>query len=140
MRLVVDASVAIEWLVPEPFSDAADRLLTGAHDLIAPDLLLLEAAAALWKKSRRGELSAREADAAMANLANGPIELWPMRPLIGSAVALARRVAHPVYDCIYLALAEREDGVVISADEEFRDQVARSPLRRRMLWIADAPG
>ena len=44
MRLVVDASVAVKWLVEEEYSDAADRLLEGRHELFAPRLMASEVA------------------------------------------------------------------------------------------------
>ena len=56
MRLVVDASVAVKWLVAEEGSDAADRLLAGGDDLHAPRLMASEIANALWRKARTGEI------------------------------------------------------------------------------------
>ena len=50
MRLVVDAGVAIKWLVAEENSDAADRLPAGGDDLHAPRLMTSEIAKALWRK------------------------------------------------------------------------------------------
>ena len=56
MRLVVDASVAVKWLVAEDGSDAADRLLTDGDDLYAPRLMTSEVANTLWRKVRLGEI------------------------------------------------------------------------------------
>ena len=42
MRLLVDASVAVKWFLPEELSDAADALLTGEHEICAPDFMLVE--------------------------------------------------------------------------------------------------
>ena len=41
-RYVIDASVAIKWYLPEPDDDKARLLLVGGHDLLAPDLMLIE--------------------------------------------------------------------------------------------------
>jgi hypothetical protein len=57
---VVDASVAIKWLVDEPGADIVTTLLDCA--LAAPDLLGPECASVLWKKVTRGELSGLEAE------------------------------------------------------------------------------
>jgi predicted nucleic acid-binding protein len=57
MTYVVDSSVAVKWVVPEVLSDEADRILAGDDPLIAPDLLQVEAANALWKKAARKEIS-----------------------------------------------------------------------------------
>jgi len=52
---VVDASVALQWFLPESGSEAAERLLeaflNGSIVLYAPDLLLIEATSALWRRS-----------------------------------------------------------------------------------------
>lgn len=56
MRIVVDASVAVKWLVAEEGSDVANRLLTDGGDLYAPRLMASEVANALWRKARLGEI------------------------------------------------------------------------------------
>ena len=59
MSVVVDASVALKWVLDEPGKDPAYALLD--LDLIAPSLWLLEAANALWRITKRGEITSREA-------------------------------------------------------------------------------
>jgi len=65
MTWVVDASVAVKWVVPEALSEHAERVLATDEELLAPDLLLVEAANALWKKTERGELASAEARRAL---------------------------------------------------------------------------
>ena len=67
-RLVIDASVAVKWVVPAPDSDRAEASLD--HPPAAPDLFFSECGNALQKKVRRGELSKDEAD--MPKLWNRP--------------------------------------------------------------------
>ena len=52
---VVDASVAIKWVVGEPGTAPE------AGELAAPDLLVTECTNVLWRKQRQGEINAREA-------------------------------------------------------------------------------
>ncbi|KRA68486.1 hypothetical protein ASD89_16765 [Caulobacter sp. Root656] len=117
MTLVVDASVALKWVLAEPGQDAADALLD--EDLIAPSLWLLEAANALWRRSLRGELSAGEAEERLSELFNAPVTSIPIEDDLSMAAALAQRLGHPVYDCLYLALAVREQTQVVTADRRF---------------------
>lgn len=114
MRLVVDASIAIKWVVQE--SGTNEALSLRRHELLAPDLLVAECANILWKKVTRGELLLNEASAAAQLLENADIELAPMRALLHSATTLALRLNHPAYDCLYLALAEREAVFFATAD------------------------
>ena len=117
MTWVIDASIGIKWVIPEILSDEADRVRDGDHDIVAPDLLLVEVANALWKKTAAKELSPREADAAFDLVRRSGIDLRPTGPLLPRAMEIARRLDHPVYDCVYLALAEREQAALVTADQ-----------------------
>jgi predicted nucleic acid-binding protein len=125
VTLVVDASVALKWVLAEPGQAAADALLD--EDLIAPSLWLLEAANALWRRSLRGELSAGEADERLSELFNAPVTSIPIEDDLSAAAALARRLGHPVYDCLYLALAVRAHSHVVTADRRFWAAVQTKP-------------
>ncbi|OHC81211.1 MAG: hypothetical protein A3G73_01560 [Rhodospirillales bacterium RIFCSPLOWO2_12_FULL_67_15] len=54
MIVVVDASVAAMWFLPEPHSESAALLLDAKCELIAPDLMRLEVANALAQAARAG--------------------------------------------------------------------------------------
>ena len=112
---VVDASVAVKWVVAEDGSDAAAALLDG-RPLVAPELILPECANILWKKATRGELTADEASLAANLLARMEVELVGHRPSMPAALGLALRLGHPAYDCAYLALAIERDLPMVTAD------------------------
>lgn len=42
--------------------------------------------------------------------------LVPLGDLAGRATEIAIELNHPIYDCFYLALAERERAPIVSAD------------------------
>jgi predicted nucleic acid-binding protein len=54
--LVIDASIAIKWVVEEAGTDLSLALRQKAR-LMAPDLIVAECANILWKKAQRKELS-----------------------------------------------------------------------------------
>ncbi len=121
---VVDASVAVKWLVDEPFSEEAARLLDGSVALVAPELVFVEAANALWAMRRRGAIGEGDFAEAVALLKSAPMAIpTPMRQLLPSAARLASDLDHPVFDCVYLALALQEQCPVITADNRFHDVV-----------------
>lgn len=117
MSVVVDASVALKWVLPESGQVAAEALLD--EDLIAPSLWLVEAANALWKRAARGELSVEQAQERLSELFNAPVTTIPIEEDLMVASKLAHRLGHPVYDCLYLALALREGTHVVTADRRF---------------------
>ena len=128
MTWIVDASVAVKWVIPEALSDKADRVRDHEDEIVAPDLLLVEVADALWRKTAARELSAREADAAFDLVRRSGIDLRPTPPLIREAMELARRLGHPVYDCVYLALAEREHARFVTADQRLLRRLSTRKL------------
>src|SRR6266516_4250676 len=79
---VVDARVVIKWFVPEVHSDAARRLLLQPHQYIAPDLLFAEIANTIWKKTRRGELTASRGQQLVEDIARAAVEAVPCRDLV----------------------------------------------------------
>ena len=111
---VIDASVAAKWLLPEDGSDQASALLGDA--LLVPDLLFAELANIFWKKQLRGEIDAATANAAARWLVQAPLQVHPCAGLTADALALSIRLAHPAYDCFYLALARRSGCPLVTAD------------------------
>jgi predicted nucleic acid-binding protein len=123
--IVIDASVAVKWVLREVNSGAADALLDD-HDLIAPVLWLAEAGNALWRRQRIGEITADEADVRLSALLNAPLTSQPLEPILPAAVKIAIEIGHPIYDCLYLALAQRHQTHVITADRRFVSAVNSS--------------
>ena len=117
MRIVIDASVALKWVIDEPESEAAVALRD--QELIAPALWLAEAANALWRHARIGEIGNDEAAAHFAELLKAPVASLPIEPYLERALELAIEIRHPVYDCIYLALALHHGTHVVTADRRF---------------------
>jgi predicted nucleic acid-binding protein len=114
-RLVVDASVAVKWVVAEEGTAEAVSLLS-IGKLAAPDLLIAECANILWKKVARSELNPDEAVLAARLLQQADIELYPMRSLLEPATQIAVDLNHPAYDCIYLALAMDNGWRLVTSD------------------------
>jgi predicted nucleic acid-binding protein len=124
--LVVDASVACKAVVDEQHSDAAHALFAGTDHLLAPSYLLIECANALRKKVAAGQLEPAGALAAYDDLAGAPLELLAVTAMqTREALGLALAIAHPVQDCIYLALARERGARVVTADVAFVRAVRR---------------
>jgi predicted nucleic acid-binding protein len=137
--LVIDASIAIKWVVQEAGTPEALALRKGAR-LIAPDLLTAECANILWKKTQRGELAADEADLAAQLLERADIELMPMRGLIAAATRLAITLSHPAYDCFYLTLALVQHAQFVTADSRLVQKIALHPDRTLSASVVSLAG
>lgn len=124
-RLVIDASVAIKWVVEEK-GTAEALLLLERRLLSAPDLLITECANVLWKKTKRGELSEEEARLAARLIQRAEVELLPTRNLMEGALELAVALDHAAYDCVYLALALENGWPFVTADGSLIRKIAAS--------------
>ena len=116
MSLIVDASVAVKWFAAEEGSARAEALLEG-EELIAPDLIVAEVGNAMWKKFRKHWLTQAQVAASMEQLPKCFSRMIPTVDLAPRAMELALLQDHPIYDCFYLALAERERLPMVTADE-----------------------
>jgi predicted nucleic acid-binding protein len=125
---VVDASVVIKWFVPEVHGDAARRLLFAPHEYFSPDLLFPEVGNVIWKKVRRGELTARQGERLAADVSTVAVETVPTRGLLADADRLAITTGLTVHDCMYLALAIRLETEMITADDKLGRTVATHPM------------
>jgi len=133
VTLVVDASVALKWVLDEPQSDLAADLLS--QDLIAPSLWLIEAANALWRRAQQGQLTKDQVTERLVELLNAPVTSTAVEDDLIAAAGLAMDLGHPIYDCLYLAMAIREGAVLVTADRRFRDAVDRSPTRAGLVRL-----
>ncbi len=118
MTLVVDASVAAKWVLEEDGSDRAAALRGSDDDFIAPSLIVAELGNAVWKRAIWKELSARDAVRAIETAISLFTRLMPPAELAARATEIAIELRHPIYDCFYSALAERERCTLITADRK----------------------
>jgi predicted nucleic acid-binding protein len=124
--VIVDASVAIKWVVEEDDSDAAHTL--AGREMHAPDLIWIECANILWKKTVAGDLTLAEAAIILKELRSAPVSLTPCSHLLDAALALSSKLRHPIYDCLYLALAVQKKMPLATADR----RLARAVRRHRI--------
>ena len=116
--VVVDASLAIKWLVEEDDSDKAQAILQSwvAQDVtrIAPYLMPFEVANALHRRVLRGELNVSQSALLRSLLLDSRLELHHSSSMHVRAMQLAGELRQgAAYDAHYLALAESLDcGVV----------------------------
>jgi predicted nucleic acid-binding protein len=135
-RIVVDASVAVKWVLREEHAAEARRVLS-TRDLLAPHLLWAEVGNTLWRRHRRRESSVEEVRHMLAQIQQLPVITFAHLPLLPEALDLAMSLDQTVYDCLYLALAETRNSLMVTADRRFHDVVRDSVWADRIAWIED---
>lgn len=142
MKVCVDASIIVSYLTVEAGTDAVSAWFDAHEDdeMVAPAFVTAEVASALLKKVRRGQITDRHQGAVLRALGDMDISLIWDHPLIARASELARELGQAaLYDCLYLALAEREQCEFWTADARFaRAAAARHPRVRLLGSLAAA--
>ena len=134
--IVVDASVAVKWLTAEEGRDAANALLFSEERLVAPELIRAEVAAAPSRKALESAITESDASNALhlwADLAGKRVGLSPDASDIAAAFRLSLSISHPLYDCLYLAVALRLEAPLVTADQAFVEKASRSHSAPRLL-------
>jgi len=136
-RLVVDASVAVKWLLPEVHSEKAARLLEGDLELWAPDLIWAELGNVVWKKWRAGELSADTGAALLEDFRRFPLSIHASDRLYEAAWEIAHGLGRSFYDSVYLALAMAQECRLVTADQRLWNALKDTPARDFLAWVGD---
>lgn len=127
----VDASFMVALLVPEVFSRAAlarwEEWVNDDVGIIAPVLLRYEVISALYRKASRNLIAWEDSQAAQAQFLALDIAYQDPPGLPPRAVELAKFFQRPnTYDAFYLALAERFDCPLWTADERLFNSVQKN--------------
>jgi predicted nucleic acid-binding protein len=129
--VVVDASVAAKWFLPEIGEAYADQALAllNQYDkkevrFVVPDLFYVEIASAIWKAVRVARVSRGFGDQALALLTQREFATVPSLKLLDTAFQIAAAHGRTVYDCIYVALAVQAKTQLITADERLANALA----------------
>lgn len=127
MKYVIDTSVDIKTYVQEQDSYKAIQLRNeyhqGVHELIAPDIFPTEMCNVLMILERSGKIKPGEADVFFTQFLNELPPLFPAIPLLPRALEIAKQFRQTVYDCVYVALAEREACELVTADDKLAKAV-----------------
>jgi predicted nucleic acid-binding protein len=113
----------------EDLSDKADAIRqdfkNAIHELLAPDVFPIEVAHALTRAERQGRVPVGDAKGLLFDVLTTAPQLHPYIPLLSRAVDISSQIRIGVYDCLYLALAEREQCELVSADDRFVNNVQK---------------
>src|SRR5262249_25159066 len=120
MKYVIDTSVDIKTDVQEQDSGKAVQLRNeyhrAVHELIAPDIFPTEMCNVLMMLERSGKIKPGDAHLFFGQFLSELPPLFPAVPLLPRALEIAKQFRQTVYDCLYIALAEREGCELVTAD------------------------
>jgi predicted nucleic acid-binding protein len=136
--LVPDASVGVKWYIPEPDSREALNILDPRFELHVPSYFFTEAANVLQRKvAVERSLSEAEGLEIFHLLHTLPMNVRAADELLEDALRHGIRYRRPVYNCLYLVLAESLDGKVVTGDRRLYNGVRGGPLGHLVWWVGD---
>lgn len=115
--IVVDASIAVAWILPEDQTQAAVSLLESRHELVAVDLITVEVFGAILRATRVKRLTPNHAASAIAQFGRTSVKTQQAAGFVPEAFAIAQRHGGSVYDACYIALARSLDAPLATDDE-----------------------
>ena len=122
MKYVLDASVAVSWVLPETHTPKAVKIRNEfrnqLHVLIAPDIFPAEVAGALTRAERKRIIKPPQGLKRFVAAMRFVPDLHSYLPLLSRAFAISSALRVAVYDCLYVALAEREGCELLTSDEK----------------------
>ncbi|MGA7218695.1 MAG: type II toxin-antitoxin system VapC family toxin [Candidatus Sulfotelmatobacter sp.] len=135
--LVLDASVAVKWVIPaaqESFTHESLQLLKRHMDgdirFVVPDVFWAEVGSVLWKGVRRKRWNQSVARVGLAEIIKRNFLTFSSLELLPEALILALAYERSIYDCIYVALAIQFRTEMITADERLANALAaRLPVK-----------
>jgi len=130
VRVVLDANAAVEVALEGKAAGALSAVLSQSEEVIAPELLVPEVVNAVWKYHQFAEFDLGKCEKIL-ELAVGLVDrLISHREIYREAFALSRaQKTRTAYDMFYLALARREDAVLLTLDGTLKKEARRAGIR-----------
>ena len=129
MRIVLDASAAIEIALDRAKGSHFAEVLQQAEEILAPDLMVCEVINAIWKYHEFENFDLSICDDAIDLGLNLVDSLVPSSELCREAFLLARTARKPAYDMFYLALCRRADATLLTLDNSLKKEALRQGIR-----------
>lgn len=138
--VVIDASIAMKWLIIEEDSDKARTLGRSWRNdsvrLAAPHIILAEVSNALYQRVRRDLMSVAYARGLLRRFALDGLEVHHTVSLYQRAIEIASQLEQGAsYDSLYLALAQSLDCEYWTADIRFHR--AARPLYENLRLLSE---
>ncbi len=135
--LVVDASVALKWLVVEDDSGRAEDLLASDTTFHAPTVMRVELANALWKNVRKGAIEGEQAHEGLLRIGRMVARWHDMEPILPDALSLSIAHDHPIYDFCYVVLARSLGLSLVTADDRLIRKIKGTIFAEHLRPLSD---
>jgi predicted nucleic acid-binding protein len=123
---VIDTSGVVDYLLGFGAAHEVERLIEAEGELAAPDVLVFEVIAVLRRLYLRGELTEDRAAAAIADLGDVPLTIFPSMPLRERVWGMRANLT--AADALFVALAQQLSESLATKDRALAAAVASEAL------------
>jgi predicted nucleic acid-binding protein len=135
--IVVDANVAIKWVVEQPHFERAREIIAQGTDLIVPAMFVAEVTNALWGYVRARQITLEQAQAGLRSIFEQISLIEQDADLAGEALSIGSALNHAPYDCFYLVLAMRRTAPLVTVDRRFINKLAGTRYESHVVHLSD---
>lgn len=125
MIVVLDSSGAIEFILNRPHKKSIESLLLKSDRVIAPDIYISEISSVFWKYNQFESLQKDICEELIDKTIQLIDQFESSSTLYREAFHFACETKHPIYDALYIVLARRNNGTLISLDKKL-NKIAKS--------------
>lgn len=129
MKVVVDASAAIEIVLDRKKAAQFESALSAADEVLVPDLFIAEVTNTIWKYHRFEGLELSSCQEALHAAARLPDTIVGSLELCTEVLHLALSARRPAHDMFYLVLARREGAALVTLDSSLSREAERHQVR-----------
>ena len=120
MIIVLDTSAAIEILLKKEESEKFKKRIAEADAVISPELYISEITNVAWKYNKLAGFSHEECYELAQDGINLIDQFVNSKDLWKEALRESMYNDHPVYDCLYVICARRNDGILMTKDKKLK--------------------
>ena len=135
--IVVDANVAIKWVVEQAHFERAREIVARGIHLIVPAMFVAEVTNTLWSYVRTHQIAPQQARAGLRSILEQISLIENDADLAGEALSIGSELNHAPYDCFYLVLAMHRNAPLVTVDRRFINRLANTRYKSHVIHLAD---
>lgn len=129
MILIVDTSAAAEIVLQRKQAEEFARYIEDADWVITPERYIAEIANVFWKYHVFRDMPIQACEQGIEDAVAIPDDCMDEKDLYKEAFAMACRTRMPVYDMLFLILARRQNGYLLTLDKKLKDMSVKHSIR-----------
>lgn len=135
--IVVDANVAIKWVIEQAHFELARAIVERGTELLVPAMFVAEVTNALWRYAASKHITTEQARRGLTSVLQQISSIERDAPLAEDALAMGLELSYSPYDCFYLVLAMRHNAPFVTADRRLVNRLASTKYKRHVVHLAD---